>query len=593
MINWQKFFKKNWLALTLGIVILGAFFVRSYNFENWLFFQADQVRDAKLASAAFENGPGDLTLLGPRAAGTFLRLGPIFYYMQYVSTLIFDSIEPHVFAYPDLLFSILTIPLLFFFLRQFFSPRNSILLTTLYSFSFIIIQYSRFGWNPNQTTFWGLLFIFALYKASKAQKASQGGRWLLVVALSYAIASQLHFVAFVGYPIVALLFWIKYFPRKINWKYWVGAVLIGLFFYIPVIASDVYTGGDNFNQFVYAVTAKTGGEGDTLFDKARQISISFSMFLTSFGHKDGLTSTWAGSLIILGGLGSLGYLWKKDKKNRSFIYLMIVWFLVFVALQIKTSTSLKPRFFMPIASVPFVFLGMIYVVMEKVGNKKLMTSLIFISFFGALLLNFNGIKTAHDYFKYQDKDSIGRKIFMKQHDGKVLEKHLAATNYMAEEVRKTGKIACFYASAVYERTYEFLFKVYYPDVLYDRVSKSFDDKDSCQYFSIITVGNDKLIGNSYKEYFDFADAKQFGRVEIWNAIPRENFLNYDEKKDETDEAKELRGEKTDKQIIEELEASLEASIKAINGEEAKQEVEKPDRVERVLWKNIFSESIPE
>ena len=587
----KNFIKKNWIVIILGIIILGAVFVRVYKFEDWLYFKADQVRDAKLATAAFENGPGNLTLLGPRAAGTFLRLGPVFYYMQYASALVFNSIEPHVFAFPDLFISILTIPLLFYFLRQFFSRRNSLFLTTLYSFSFIIIQYSRFAWNPNSIAFWGLLFILSLYKASHEKNAKKAGWWFLGVAFSYAIASQLHFVSFVGYPVVAFLFWILYFPKKINWKYWAGAVLILVFFYIPVVISDVYTSGDNLNQFVYAVTAKTGGEEIGLIDKVRQISISSLMFLTSYGHKDGFLSAWGGTILILLGLGSMGYLWWTQKKQRPFIYLILIWFLVFVALQIKTNTSMKPRFFLPVAAIPVIFLGMIYVILDKF-KRKYLTALVFLSFLIILFLNFSGIIMAYDYFEKQDREVINRKIFIKQDDAKVLEQHKLATNYMAAEAKKFGKIACFYSSATYERTYEFLFKVYHPDVQYDRISKAIEDKTACQYFSVITAGNDKRIGNNYKDYFDFGESKQFGRVEVWNAIARESFINYDEDQDQSRGENQEEKEKTAEDITAELEASIQASIKDFV-EEQKEEIKAPERQERVLWKNVFGEPVVE
>ncbi|MDD3607767.1 MAG: glycosyltransferase family 39 protein, partial [Candidatus Moranbacteria bacterium] len=245
----KQFIKKNWIIITLAIIIAGAIFIRTYNFSEWLYFKSDQVRDAKLAYEAFQNGPGELPLLGPRAAGTYLRLGPIFYYFQYFSAKLFNSVEPAVFAYPDLFFSILTIPLLFIFAGKFFSRKTSLMITALYAFSFIIVQYSRFGWNPNSLPFWGLLFILSIYNASIHKDNKKAGWFLVLAGLAYAVVSQLHFIALVGFPIIAFLFGIFYFPRKINWKYWLGALAVIAFFYIPVILSDVKTGGDNWDQF--------------------------------------------------------------------------------------------------------------------------------------------------------------------------------------------------------------------------------------------------------------------------------------------------------------------------------------------------------
>jgi 4-amino-4-deoxy-L-arabinose transferase-like glycosyltransferase len=580
-----KFVKKNWVAILLVLIVLGAVFVRVYKFESWLFFQADQVRDAKLSAEAFHNGPEELPLLGPRAAGTFLRLGPFFYYMQYASAVIFNSLEPHVFAYPDLILSLLTIPLLFFFLRHFFSRRNSLLLITVYGFSFIIVQYSRFAWNPNSIAFFGLLFITALYKASQEKNPKKAGLWLLVVALAYSVSSQLHFVAFMGYPVVAFLFWILYFPKKINWKYWVGAFLIGLFLYIPVVLSDLKTDGDNLNQFVYALTAKTDGEDNGLLGNLKQISLSNSMFLTSYGHKDSKISVIFGAVLILIGLGLASYFWKKDKKNRPFVYLVVVWFLVFVLLQIKANASLKPRFFMPIAAVPFIFMGFVWAFLDKFKNK-LFIGLIFLSFGLILIANLNALKIVHSYFKVQDDKVINRKIFIKQDDAKVLEYHKNLTDYMANEARKNNKIACFYSSATYERVYEYLFEVYHPDVKYDRISKSFKNKEQCQYFSIITAGNKKRIGSSYKGFFDYQDSKVFGRLEVWNLIAKESFLDYEKSEDPTRKENQEPKEKTDEDIKKELEESLKDSIEEYQ-EEQEVEIEQPDRKERVFWKHLF------
>ena len=579
------FIKKNWIGIALAIIILGAVFVRVYKFEDWLLFKADQVRDATLTAEAFNNGVESLPLLGPRAAGTYLRLGPAFYYMQYASTKVFNSLEPHVLAYPDLIFSILTIPLLFYFLKQFFSRRDSLLITLLYSFSFIIIQYSRYAWNPNSITFWGLLFITGLYKASQEKDKKKAGAWLLVLGFAYAIVSQLHFVALVGYPVVAFLFWVLFFPKKINWKYWLGAILIVLFFYIPVILSNVNTDGDYLKQFVYAITAKSESGETDLYKDWQKISTSFTNFISSVGHKDSFLSFIGGTILILAGIFATIFYSFKDKKNRRFAYLILVWFLVFILILLKTDNSMKPRFFMPIASVPFIFLGFFYLLLKKLKFKII--NLVALSVVVViLLLNFNGLKTVANYFESQDKDSIGRTIFIEQDDAKVLEKHLQVTQYMAELARKNNKIACFSTSAVYERTYEYLFDVYFPDVKYDRVSESFKNKEKCKYFSIITAGNEKRISNDYKNDFIFERSKVFGRLEVWEIKAKEEFLNYSPK---ADEIIRLR-DKTDEEIQSDLKESLEKDYEDITKEFSQEETEKqkkPERKERVLWKEVF------
>src|SRR5450759_1909390 len=98
-----NYVKKNWVAVALFIIIAAAFFVRTYKFDDWLYFKMDQSRDALLIKNIVDNGPGYLPLLGARAGAVklkhgFLRLGPIFYYFQYASVMIFHSTEPYVLA---------------------------------------------------------------------------------------------------------------------------------------------------------------------------------------------------------------------------------------------------------------------------------------------------------------------------------------------------------------------------------------------------------------------------------------------------------------------------------------------------------------
>ncbi|HLM83842.1 MAG TPA: hypothetical protein VK254_01360, partial [Candidatus Bathyarchaeia archaeon] len=75
--------RKNWVCIILALIVVFAVAIRVYHFSDWLHFGMDQARDASLVRDAVQNGPSQLPLLGPRAAGTFVRLGPIFYYFQY------------------------------------------------------------------------------------------------------------------------------------------------------------------------------------------------------------------------------------------------------------------------------------------------------------------------------------------------------------------------------------------------------------------------------------------------------------------------------------------------------------------------------
>src|SRR4030042_1926401 len=119
-----------------------------------------------------------------------------FYYFQYLSGKIFNSTRPDVFAYPDLFFSIAVLPLLFIFLRLYFSRRISIFVVAMYAFSFLVIEYSRFAWNPNSLPFFVILSFYGLLKFLKEVNEKKKRWWIALWAVGIFIGSQLHFLGF-------------------------------------------------------------------------------------------------------------------------------------------------------------------------------------------------------------------------------------------------------------------------------------------------------------------------------------------------------------------------------------------------------------
>jgi len=150
------FYAAFFLALAAGI------FFRTYHFSDWLHFELDQARDAGLVSEAAEGGISELPLLGPRAQGTFLRLGPAFYYLSYLSAKIFGN-SPAGIARGIWTLSILALPLLYLYLRRYFNEKITLALAALASVSVFLVVYSRFAWNPNALVFFVPLSFYALF----------------------------------------------------------------------------------------------------------------------------------------------------------------------------------------------------------------------------------------------------------------------------------------------------------------------------------------------------------------------------------------------------------------------------------------------
>jgi hypothetical protein len=379
--------RKKIIYLVILIIAIGVF-LRSFNFSNWLHFELDQARDSLVISKAYTGGPGELPLLGPKARGTFLRLGPLFYYLGYASALVFGNTPPGM-AMIILFLSILSLPLFFLFCNRFFDKFSSLLLLLVYSVSLFFIVYSRFSWNPNSLPFFIILLFYSLLKLSDSEEKKRG-LWLIAAALSLSFATQLHILALFALPIVTFLYLIYKRPR-IKIKFWIISLLVIVFLYSPVIINEYKTGGDNAHELIKAISGKSSKSQNSLkqriavdyFEHARNYFLSVSAlnpssFLTNGPNgetrvfieqnkycknvcwNDRLLSLISVSLFTFG-LVLLTMMIKKeeDKSKKEFLILCGLWFLITFFIFWPLASDLSPRFFLLSFPLSFVLFGLI------------------------------------------------------------------------------------------------------------------------------------------------------------------------------------------------------------------------------------------
>src|SRR3989339_1713582 len=182
------FIKRNKIIILLFLIIIFGAFLRLYRFDDLTRFNTDQVRDAEVVDKMLSGE--EFPLLGPKAGGTLFKLGPAFYYFQAFSGFVFGA-TPATMVLFVMLLAVASIPLLFYFLRYYFSAHISLWLVFIYAFSFYVIKYSRFGWNPNIIPFFFILFLLSLLKIIES-KDEKFGLWHLWLAISLGIGIQLH-----------------------------------------------------------------------------------------------------------------------------------------------------------------------------------------------------------------------------------------------------------------------------------------------------------------------------------------------------------------------------------------------------------------
>lgn len=534
------FMKKYWVAITLSVLIVLSFSVRFYQFDEWLYFKMDQSRDALLIGNAIEHGPGYLPLLGARAGATdlehgFLRLGPAYYYFQYLSGKIFDSIHPSVFAYPDLFFGVAVIPLLYFFLRLYFSRRHSFFITAMYAFSFLIIQYSRFAWNPNSLHFFIILAFYGLLRFFRETRETPKKWWLALFAFGVTIGSQLHFFGFfslVGISGLLICFHLGIWKRealtacltKEALRKFASFTLIVLgvflFLYVPVIISDSMEGGQNTKNFFEALGSKA--EKKPFLEKVEKgisENMNYYCLLTtsSCSNSDmeahAIPIAISTSIIIAGlALAIRRLRLETDPLRRNFLMLTLLWFAVFFILTLPVAFQLRPRFYIVVFALPFILLGLIYQFLEeRFGRRGMVAS--FLITVAILGMNIRGTALWFGEQATAQHTVIDTKrtLILKAKDGVTLGQLERVTDWMYDRHRKGARLY-FYVKPEHVRPLQFLLYAKHDKELQFTTLK-ITTEPNVQYFTVTPAKNKlEAVEKKFGSDFTIIAEQQFGQL---------------------------------------------------------------------------------
>jgi len=288
-----------WILVAIAIV---GIFLRTYRFSQWMFFYPDQARDATLVDDVL-SGRSTWPLLGPIAASTPFQLGPVTYYFQIAAGALF-GVSPWSLAIPDLCFGILTIPLLYVFLKRILTPWTSLSLAGLYAVSFPAIRYSRFAWNSNSIPFFIVLFLLSLSEFLHA-KSRAAWAWVVALGIALGIGVQLHTILLVSLPLMtvpAFVFSMRSDPK--TWKKWLAVIALAIALNTGQIVSETRTGFQNTQYFFSVLDTRSPHESVGLM---RNISLDIAChaqanaFFASSQPKDDTCATFTSFRYVAGG----------------------------------------------------------------------------------------------------------------------------------------------------------------------------------------------------------------------------------------------------------------------------------------------------
>jgi 4-amino-4-deoxy-L-arabinose transferase-like glycosyltransferase len=379
-------------VIILSLIVLMGIFLRTYEFHDWLRFSRDQVRDAALITKALENEE-HLPLLGPNAGVTKFRLGPIYYQFSYVAEKIFGD-YPDKMAYPSVFFSILAIPLLFFFLREFFSKNISFMLTAIMSVSYFMVINSRFSSNPNLIPFFILVYLYSLLKLMDC-KGKIAYLWAVLIGISMGVCVQLHTTLLIVLPPMSMAIFLYLWRKKTPdiWKIALIILLSTLVINTTQIISELDSGGKNTKYFLKGFLSSSGSGShigrDAFHISACQI-IANAHTVSAYGNDDQCKAIFytpqgtqienykyyfGMTLSILFSLIGYYFLFRyffreEDTRKKHFLGVVILFNLLSFVILIPIAKIIFVGYFINLYMVPLVLLGLIFLETEKRWAQK-------------------------------------------------------------------------------------------------------------------------------------------------------------------------------------------------------------------------------
>jgi len=249
-------------------------------------------------------------------------------------------------------------------------------MAAMFATCFMAIEYSRFAWNPNATPFFTILFFFALLKAYNSDKKRY--IWFAVSGGALAIASQLHFSAFLGLPIIFLLFAAINWKKTIkifSWKSFLAFFGTIFVLYIPVFVFEFLTNGKNTKLFFDAIGSKGAAHrtiSERIIEDVRIFSEYFLWIIAGIIDGKKWQEALSALLLFSGTLASFFLMIKEtDEKKKRFLSFSLIFILTFFALYVPLAFDIKrSRFFLPVIIVPFMLIGYLVAFARHIGFRQ-------------------------------------------------------------------------------------------------------------------------------------------------------------------------------------------------------------------------------
>jgi len=222
----------------------------------------------------------------------------------------------------------------------------------------------------------------------------------------------------------------------------------------------------------------------------------------------------AGSVLIVRGLRN-----EKDPLKRDFLALLLFWVTVFSILTIPVSFQLRPRFFIVVFAIPFLFLGLIYEYLERRLGRILRGRTALISLLlSAVIVGLNARGT-YAWFAEQSRSqkeafTVKRTLILKNKDGVTLGQLQGAADWIYANHRD-GKNLYYYVKPEHVRPIDFLLSEKKDADLNFYGMKLNGDPDA-EFFAVTpTRSGIDPVTKKFKTDVNVIDSQAFGQITVY------------------------------------------------------------------------------
>ena len=311
---------KNWLIIL--IIIVGVF-LRFFRLEEFATFLSDQGRDAIIIKRIVTGE--HLPAIGAPTSIGQVYLGPFYYYFIAPWLLLFNF-NPLGLAFGVAFFSSLFLLINYLVIKKIFNEKTALFSSFLLALSYVLIDLSRFSWNPNLLPLFSFLTIYFLYQSLKTNK------WyyfcLTGAFLSFSI--QLHYLALsLGLPIsiILLIYFLKNFKNfKKNIINYSLFIINFSFLISPLVIFDLRHNFLNYKNLISLLQTSSTQKPNLLQNFLETFSyLNFYVFNYQF-------SKFINFILLLAIIISFASYFMRKKDNFFYLHLIFLSTLVFFSL---------------------------------------------------------------------------------------------------------------------------------------------------------------------------------------------------------------------------------------------------------------------